>query len=176
MESRKRLFITLKLLLIRNPVKRGNYLKKRGIFKEFGDNVWYQPYKIPTQPKLVKIGQGVKIATEVLFMEHDIIHTIFNETDSNNHYSEHMGTIEIGNHSFIGARSIIMQNVKIDSNCIIGAGSVVTKDIPNGSIAVGVPAKIVGKTENLKNKYIEYSKNIRGKNLHDDNIIEKLFW
>lgn len=42
---------------------------------------------------------------------------------------------------FIGGRSIILYDV------IIGAGSVVTRDIPSGSVAVGCPAKVVGRFE-----------------------------
>ena len=75
----KKQIITLRLLTLRNGIKRGEYLHKKRIFKEFGEKVWYQPYKIPTQPKLIKIGDNVKIATEVLFMEHDIIHIMLND-------------------------------------------------------------------------------------------------
>ena len=42
---------------------------------------------------------------------------------------------------FIGLGSIIMPNVRIGENCIIGAGSVVTKDVPNNTVVAGVPAK-----------------------------------
>ena len=176
MRSRERLLIQLRLLLIRNPLKRGMYLQRKKVFKSFGDNVWYQPLKIPTQPKLVKIGNGVKIATEVLFLEHDIIHMIFNETEATEKYKEYLGTIEIGDNTFIGARSIIMKNVKIGSNCIIGAGSVVTSDIPDGKIAVGVPAKVIGTVDSLKKKYELYSKKMKKLDLHDDNTIESMFW
>ena len=78
MKNYKKQLINLRLLTIRNGIKRGNYLKKKKIFKDFGSNVWWQPYKIPTQPKLVKIGNNVKIATEVLFMEHDVVSTMLN--------------------------------------------------------------------------------------------------
>lgn len=73
MKNMLKKMINIRLLTISSPIKRAEYLRKKSIFKEFGENVWYQPYKIPTQPKLVKIGNNVKIATEVLFMEHDII-------------------------------------------------------------------------------------------------------
>lgn len=44
---------------------------------------------------------------------------------------------------WIGRRAIIMPGVHIGKGCIIGAGAVVTKDIPEFSVAVGVPAKVV---------------------------------
>lgn len=53
------------------------------------------------------------------------------------------GKIRIGNNCFIGLRTIIMKNVTIGDNCIIGAGSVVTKSIPAGSVAAGVPARVI---------------------------------
>ena len=60
-------------------------------------------------------------------------------------YSSEGGTI--GNNVFIGGRSIILYDVTIGDNVIIGAGSVVTRDIPSGSVAVGCPAKVVGRFE-----------------------------
>ncbi len=41
--------------------------------------------------------------------------------------------------------AIVLPGVNIESGCVIGAGAVVTKDIPPYSIAIGVPAKVVGK-------------------------------
>jgi len=49
----------------------------------------------------------------------------------------------IGNLTSIGSGSTVLPNVKIGDNCIIGAGSVITKDIPNNSVVVGVPGKII---------------------------------
>ncbi len=43
----------------------------------------------------------------------------------------------------MGINSIILPNVTIGDNCIIGAGSVVTRDIPSGSVAVGTPARVI---------------------------------
>ncbi len=46
-----------------------------------------------------------------------------------------------------------MPNVRIGNNCIIGAGSVVTKDIPDNSVAVGNPCKVIGNTDEYLNKH-----------------------
>lgn len=51
--------------------------------------------------------------------------------------------VVIGNDVWIGRRVMIMPGVKIGNGCIIGAGAVVTKDIPDYSVAAGVPAKVV---------------------------------
>ncbi len=52
--------------------------------------------------------------------------------------------ILIGNDVWLGAGVVVTAGVKIGDGCIVGAGAVVTKDIPPASIAVGVPAKVVG--------------------------------
>lgn len=57
--------------------------------------------------------------------------------------------ISIGDHCFIGANVTVLSNVKIGNNCIIGAGSVVNKNIPDKSIAVGCPAKVIGKRKRI---------------------------
>lgn len=51
--------------------------------------------------------------------------------------------IEIGNDVWIGFRSIIIGNIKIGDGVVIGAGSIVTKDVPPYAIVAGVPAKII---------------------------------
>ncbi len=52
--------------------------------------------------------------------------------------------VSVGDRSFIGANSFILKGVSIGNDCIIGANSVVTADLPDGSIAVGSPAKVIG--------------------------------
>lgn len=53
------------------------------------------------------------------------------------------GGVKIGEGSYIGLGASIIQGISIGRNCIIGAGAVVIKDIPDNSVAVGVPAKII---------------------------------
>lgn len=51
--------------------------------------------------------------------------------------------IVLGNRVWVGARAIILPGVTIGDNAVIGAGTVVTKDIPPNCVAVGVPAKVI---------------------------------
>jgi sugar O-acyltransferase (sialic acid O-acetyltransferase NeuD family) len=54
-----------------------------------------------------------------------------------------LGKVIIGNYCQIGAGSTILPDVKIGNNVLIGAGATVTKDIPDNSLAVGIPAKVI---------------------------------
>ena len=161
MKASEKTKINLLLLTIRGGAKRGDYLRKKKIFKKFGKNVWWQPYKIPSNPELISIGDNVNIATEVLFLDHDIIHIMLNNmrTMLGGVFKPYVGPITIGNNVFIGGRSTILYNVKIGNNCIIAAGSLVNKDVPDGSIVAGVPAKVIGKFDDIIKKYRKYSEN-----------------
>jgi maltose O-acetyltransferase len=70
-----------------------------------------------------------------------------------------IGLVKIGNNVFIGAGSIILPNVKIGNNVIIGAGCVVTRDVPENSLVVGNPAKVIGTTSDYIEKNRELMKN-----------------
>lgn len=66
--------------------------------------------------------------------------------------------VHIGKRTFIGANSTIMCGIEIGEGAIIGAGSVVTKDVPPYSVALGNPAKVVGTVDDLKKKHEEEKK------------------
>ena len=51
--------------------------------------------------------------------------------------------VSIGEGSYIGINAVIVGNVKIGKHCVIGANSVVTKDVPDFCVAVGCPAKVI---------------------------------
>ena len=56
-----------------------------------------------------------------------------------------LGRCEVGSYTHIGANATILPGLKLGQHVIIGAGSVVTKDVPNNCMMVGVPAKLVKK-------------------------------
>jgi len=61
------------------------------------------------------------------------------------------------NNVFIGAKSVIMYGVKIGPNAIVAVGSVVTKDVPEGCVVGGNPAKVIGKYEDVALKRKNWS-------------------
>lgn len=65
------------------------------------------------------------------------------------------GGITVGDHVWIGANATILPGVRIGSNTIIGAGSVVTRDIPDGVIAAGNPARVLKQKEDGATKCSE---------------------
>ena len=56
----------------------------------------------------------------------------------------------VGNDVWLGDRGIILPGVHIGDGCIIGAGSVVTRDIPPYSVAAGIPAKVIKDRKNAE--------------------------
>lgn len=140
-----RLFQTFRLWTIPGALKRAEYLKKKGIFAEFGNECSYTDRKIPLYAKLIKIGNNVHFASHVTFITHDVTHMMINRMHIQApKVKEKVGCIEIGNNVFVGANSTILYNVRIGSNVIIGANSLVTRDIPDNSVVAGIPAHKIG--------------------------------
>jgi maltose O-acetyltransferase len=98
---------------------------------------------------LINIGDNVTLAPRVHILAHDASTKLYSN------YTK-IGLVIIGNDVFIGAGTVILPNVKIGNNVIIGAGSVVTNDIPNNSLAVGNPAKVIKSMSQYLNKNEEY--------------------
>jgi maltose O-acetyltransferase len=113
---------------------------------KIGDNCSIQPGVVFDYSHcwLIKIGNNVTIAPQAYLLTHDA------STKRLNNYTK-VGSITIEDNVFIGARALIMPGVTIGKNSIIAAGSIVTKSIPEGSIAAGNPAKVISTIE----KYIE---------------------
>ena len=84
----------------------------------------------------ITIGDNVVLAPRVHILAHDASTGLFiGKTRAAN--------VVIGNQVFVGAGSIILPGVHIGNRVIIGAGSIVTKDIPDNSVAVGNPARVI---------------------------------
>ena len=71
---------------------------------------------------------------------------------------ERVGCIEIGDNVFIGSGTHILYDTKIGSNAIIGTCSVVTHDIPDNSVAVDAPARVIGSFDDYVKKALDTEK------------------
>lgn len=109
--------------------------RERGV--TIGDNCHIYGSIDNSHEFLVSMGNNVTIAGGAKLLTHD------GSTKKILGYSK-VGRIDIGNDVFIGYHAVVLPNVKIGNKVVIGVGSVVTKDIPDNSIAVGCPAKVIG--------------------------------
>lgn len=96
-----------------------------------------------SEPWLVRLGDRVS-ATDTQFITHDGGVWVFREAMPD---IDRVAPIVIGSNVFIGSRSIILPGVTIGDDVVIGAGSVVTRDIASGTIAAGVPARALSTLE-----------------------------
>ena len=104
-----------------------------------------------SEPYLITLSDNVRISNDVMFITHDGGNFAFRYREEYKDVN-HFGKIFVGEHTFIGARATIMPGVRIGKNCVIGVGAVVTKNIPDNSVAVGVPAHVISDTENYARK------------------------
>ena len=137
-----------RFLILKDGFARADFLRKHNYLAGIGEDVIYYSRIFPADAKLLKIGSHVDIATNVRFLGHDGINRILSAMYSQNYTRTH-GCIEVGNYVFIGSDSIILPNIRIGDNTIIGAGSIVTKDLEPGFIWGGVPAKRIGVFQDL---------------------------
>lgn len=87
----------------------------------------------------IEIGDDLQMAplVQLYTPEHPL------DPDTRRSGLEYARPIRIGNNVWIGGGAIILSGVTIGDDCVIGAGSVVRRDLPPGSVAVGNPAKII---------------------------------
>ena len=144
-----------------NQEKKIKILRKKGLVIGEGCEI-YPNIGWGSEPYLIEIGNNVRITTGCKFVTHDGgIWTLRKIGKLEN--ADIFGRIKIGNNVHIGFDTIIMPGVTIGNNCIIGCGAVVTKDIPNNSVAVGVPAKVIKSIDEYyekARKNCDYTKNL----------------
>jgi acetyltransferase-like isoleucine patch superfamily enzyme len=109
------------------------------------DCLIHTPY-FSTEPYLIKIGDRVAISSGTEFITHDAVGFLFQDHPNMGLY----GTIEVGSNTFFGLKCLVLPGTRIGSNCVIGAGSVVRGVIPDNSVVMGNPAKVIMQTPLLK--------------------------
>lgn len=141
------------------------YFRNQGA--QIGENCIIVPRTIGTEPYLVKIGNHVVINKGVEFHTHDGGTWIFRQEYPDMRV---YGPIIIEDNCLIGSNVIILPDVRIGKNSIIGAGSVVISDVSENSIAMGIPARKFGSVEKYKLKCIEKWKEQKPSDLHSDAV------
>lgn len=98
----------------------------------------------------MQTGQGVIVFEDYAVLGPGVVVFAAGHDYSSLDLPDTSAPVVIGRHAWIGGRSIILPGVNIGEGAVIGAGSVVTKDIPSYSVAVGNPAKVIG-SRSLRN-------------------------
>jgi len=139
-----------------------------------GDFSYVEPYTTIVSANIGKfcsIGRCCQIGPwehpmDYISTSPEILRKILGKTEL---YSDIPARAQIGNDVWIGSNSVIMGGVNVGNGAVIGAGAVVTKDVPDYAIVVGVPAKII-KYRYSKEK-IELLNNMKWWNWPEDEFI-----
>ncbi len=111
---------------------------------EIGENFYSNHNLIILDGNKVEFGDNVFIAPNCAF--YTAGHPL--DTERRNEGLEYARPIKIGNNVWIGGNVVVLPGVTIGDNVVIGAGSIVNKDIPPNSVAVGNPCRVVKKIKN----------------------------
>jgi acetyltransferase-like isoleucine patch superfamily enzyme len=95
-----------------------------------------------SEPYLIEIGDHVTISSHVTFVTHDGATWVFRHLPAYEGL-QRFGRIKIGNNCFIGTRAVILPDVVIGDNSVVGAGSVVTRSVPDNTVVAGSPARTI---------------------------------
>ena len=134
---------------VQNAINQGMKVGNNCQFISPGPNFGSEPY-------LITVGDNTTVSFDVAFVTHDAGTRVLRnlaEPNSKEKQTVIYGQIKIGKNCFIGCRSTILPGVTIGDNSIIGAGSVVNRDIPANSMAAGVPCKVICTLEEYKEKH-----------------------
>ena len=131
-----------KIVGLRSNEGRIKFLRSQGF--KIGEGCLYFSNRIPPEPYLVEIGNHVVVSSRTEFITHDGSVWVFRDK---NPKLDIFGKTSVGDNTFIGIGCILLPNTKIGNNCIIGAGSVVRGVIPDNSVVMGNPAKVIMSTE-----------------------------
>jgi len=111
-------------------------------YNTFIGNHFYANYNLTIIDDVkVEIGEHVLIAPNVVITTSG--HPVHPELRLNG--AQFSRPIKIGNHAWLGANVVILPGIEIGDNSVIGAGSIVTKNIPPNVVAVGTPCKVMRK-------------------------------
>ena len=155
----KQLFRTYNRTEDNEVEKRKEIMQK--LFKSVGENVWIEPDFHCEFGKNITIGSNVYINFGCVILDCGQV-TIGNNTligpNVGIYNANHVldaeeriagglipGNVHIGNRVWIGGNTILLPNVTIGDDAVIGAGSIVTHDIPSGVVAVGNPCRVLRK-------------------------------
>ncbi len=134
----------MKLKKVPNPMINAHKYRLRGHFVGGGTYIYSNCRIDKTKESKIYIGENC-VLTGCTLLAHDA---------STRRYTgeTYFAPIRIGNNCFIGMHAIILPGVTIGDNSIVGAGSVVTHDVPSNSVVAGNPAKVIKTVDEIVEK------------------------
>lgn len=152
----RKIYSALRNRIIRMNLGPVGYAAKVGVnFPQGGLHV-YGTVNWSTEPWIITLGTNVHITDGVRFLTHDGGTLLYRNQVPDLEITK---PITVGDNVYIGNNVIILPGVTIGSNVVIGAGAVVSRDIPDNSVAVGVPARVIKTAD-------EYFEKIKRESLH----------
>lgn len=113
---------------------------------KIGDRVGMSAVTI-TAHQRITIGDDTQIGAGTVIVDCDFHDVLSTNPAQRQHNLGETRPVQIGRNVFIGTRCIILKGVTIGDNAVIGAGSIVTKNIPQNEIAAGNPIRIIGQLD-----------------------------
>ena len=145
-----------------NATREAEQAERRSILRELfgkgGDSVWMQPPFFCDYGTNIELGERVffnfncvvldvcrvRIGSFTLFGPAVQIYTPMHPMDAARRRKQEYGKpVEIGDDVWVGGGAIILPGVRIGARAVIGAGSVVTRDVPEGMFAAGNPCRVI---------------------------------
>lgn len=129
----KKLIVEIRRIAYNQHVKMLRWVLVHIYGMDIGHHVYISRHALldkSINPRGIHIADGARIAGNVIILAHDRVRNMKADT-------------YIGKNCEIGGAAIIMPGVRIGDYCCIGAGSVVTKDVPDRCVAVGNPARVI---------------------------------
>lgn len=145
-------------------------LRKMGMV--IGENSRIYTLRIGTEPWLIRIGNHVGIAPDVTFITHNANTLLQHKYESLTDF----GKIEIKDYCYIAINATICANVTIGPWSLVGAASVVTKDVPPHTVVAGNPARPICSIEEYEKKCLERHIDIPLDRDEARKVLIKHFW
>ena len=146
-----------KLIQVFKPYE---YMERIGVNFPRGGVHLYGKVSWSTEPWLITLGENVHITNNVQFITHDGGTLLYRAIIPDLEITK---PITVGNNVYIGNNVIILPGVKIGNNVIIGAGAIVSRNIPDNSVAAGVPARVIKSAD-------DYLSKVKKESLHLGNL------
>ncbi|WP_373117222.1 acyltransferase [Holdemania massiliensis] len=149
------IFRTLYYFVLKR-VNKTAYAKKRGVNFNEGKVYFYGITEWGSEPWLVTLGDNVYLTDGVKFITHDGGTLLYRHLVPDLEITK---PIKIGNDVYVGNNVTFLPGVTIGNNVVIGTGAIVSRDIPDNSLVVGVPARRIKSAD-------EYLEKLKSESLH----------